>query len=155
MRSLVIYYSKSGNTGIVADTIKKSINAHVKEITDYTFNRTVADYLFTSLIDSASIEPRKVDIEYYETIFIGTPVWFGSITPAIKKIIDNTDFKNKNIILFNTYKKVGEDLAIKRMARLVKKHNGKIVGAFSISSRGTIEDLEECTIEALKGLNIT
>ncbi len=137
MRNLVIYYSKTGNTSIVAETIKRDLKAHVKEITDYTSERTPLDYLFTSLIDSASINPRKIDIDYYETIFIGTPVWFGSITPAIKKIIDNTDFKNKNIILFNTMKRVGGDIAIKRMARLVKKHNGNIIVAFTITTNGS------------------
>ncbi len=155
MRSLVIYYSKTGNTGIVANTIKKEVGAHVKEVLDYTNQRTVMDYMFTSLIDSASIEPQKIDINYYETIFIGTPVWLGSITPAIKKIIDNTDFKNKNIILFNTMKGIGGDVAIKRLSRLVKKHNGNVVGAFSIKTNGSKRDIVNCTRKALKDFNLT
>lgn len=155
MRSLVIYYSKSGNTAVVANTIKKEYKSHVKEITDYTSHRSVADYLFPSLIDSASITPNKVDIDYYEIIFIGTPVWFGSITPAIKKIIDNIDFKNKNIILFNTMKEIGGDLAIKKMAKLVKKQNGNVVGAFSIITKGSTNDIVECTQEALQHLELT
>ena len=93
MRSIVIFYSKSGNTLTVANTIKKLLGAHTKEITDFTVHRTILDYLFPNILDSSRIQPRKVDIDYYETIFIGTPVWLGSITPAIKKIIDNMDFK--------------------------------------------------------------
>lgn len=155
MRSLVIYYTKTGNTRIVAKTIQEELGAHLKEITDYTNERTVIEYMFTSLIDSASINPRKVDIDYYETIFIGTPVWLGSITPAIKKIIDNIDFKNKNIILFNTMKGVGGDIAIKRMTKLVRKHNGNIIGAFSIITRGSKDDIITSTHEALNDLNIT
>ena len=144
MRNLVIFYSKTGKTSIVANTIKKDLKAHVKEIVDYTSERTVLDYMFTSLIDSASINPQKIDIDYYETIFIGTPVWFGSITPAIKKIIDNTDFKNKNIILFNTMKGIGGDIALRRMARLVEKHNGNVIG-----------EVIESTHEALREFNLT
>ena len=40
MRSLVIYYSKSGNTELVAKTIKQELGAHVREVTDYTINRS-------------------------------------------------------------------------------------------------------------------
>lgn len=154
MRSLIIYYSRSGNTSLVAKTIKKQIKAHSKEITDYTTNRTVIEYLFPNIIDSASINPTNIDIDYYETIFIGTPVWLGSITPAIKKIIDNIDFKNKNIVIFNTMKGIGGDIAIKRMAKQIKKHNGNVIGAFSIITRGNDDDIRSSTLEAIKSLNL-
>jgi flavodoxin len=154
MRSLVIYYTKSGNTGLVAHIIKRELKAHIKEITDYTNERTVLDYLFTSLIDSASINPRKINVDYYETIFIGSPVWFGSLTPAIKKIIDNIDFKNKNVILFNTMKYMGNDIAIRRMAKQVRKNNGNVIGAFSIRTNCSDEDIVSLTKEAVKDLNL-
>ncbi|WP_084790405.1 flavodoxin [Methanosphaera sp. WGK6] len=154
MRSLIIFYSRTGKTLTVANTIKEALGSHVKEITDFTTNRSVLDYMFTSVIDSASINPRKVDIDYYETIFIGTPVWIGAMTPAIKKIIDNIDFKNKNVILFNTYKKIGEDIAMKRMAKLVKKHNGNVIGGFSVPTIGTNEDIIDYTTLALEEFNL-
>lgn len=154
MRSLIIYYTKSGNTGLAAHIIKRELKGHVREITDFTTHRSVLDYMFTSLIDSASISPRKLDIDYYETIFIGSPVWFGSMAPAIKKLIDNMDFKNRNIILFNTTKGIGEDIAIRRMAKLVKKHNGNVIGAFSIVTKGDDYDIMDDTRAALKDLNL-
>lgn len=154
MRSLVIFYSKSGNTLTVATTIQKAIGAHVKEIEDNTIHRTVLDYLFPNLIDSARIEPKTLDIDYYQTIFIGTPVWLGSLTPAIKKIIDNIEFKNKNIILFTTMKSVGEELALNRMEKLVKNRGGNIIGAFAIQSTGSQQDLVDCTYNALEDLNL-
>ncbi len=154
MRSLVIFYTKSGNTGLVAHTIKRELKSHIKEITDYTNQRTVFDYLFTSLIDSASINPRKIDIDYYDTIFIGTPVWLGSITPAIKKIIENTDFKNKNVILFNTMK-IGGENAMKKMVKLINKQNGNVVGAFSIRTNCSDLEIMARTRKAINDLNLT
>lgn len=154
MRSLIIYYTKSGNTGLAAHIIKRELKAHVREITDFTNHRSVLEYMFPNLIDSASISPAKLDIDYYETIFIGTPVWFGSMAPAIKKLIDNMDFKNKNIILFNTMKGLGGDIAIKRMAKHVRKHNGNVIGAFSIITRGDDYDIMDDTRAAIKDLNL-
>lgn len=155
MRSIVIYYSKTGKTDLVAKTIKKEIGAHVKEVTDYTNERTLLEYMFPTVIDSASINPRKIDVNYYETIFIGTPVWLGSITPAIKKIIDNMDFKNKNVILFNTMKSVGGDIAMKRMAKYVRRQHGNIIGAFTIKTDGSRQDIIASTQEALRDFNLT
>lgn len=154
MRSLVIFYSKSGNTLVVANTIKKLIGAHAKEISDFTFHRTVLDYMFPSFIDSARINPTRIDIDYYETIFIGTPVWMGSITPAIKKIIDNTNFKNRNIILFTTMKGIGGEIAMDKMTKRVNKQNGNVIGKFSILSTGNKQDLIDCTHKALTDLKL-
>ncbi|MBE6493979.1 MAG: hypothetical protein E7Z84_05160, partial [Methanosphaera stadtmanae] len=131
MRSIVIFYSHSGNTYTVAKEIKHALNSHFREIIDYTSNRSVFEYIFPTIFDSASIEPYKIDIDYYDTIIIGTPVWFGSLTPAIKKFIDNMDFKNKNIILFNTMKSKGGHLAMKRLVKHVQKHNGNIIATFT------------------------
>lgn len=154
MRSLIIYYTKSGNTGLAAHIIKRELKAHVREITDFTNHRSVLDYMFTSVIDSASISPSKLDIDYYEVIFLGTPVWFGSLSPAIKKLIDNMDFKNKDIVLFTTMKGIGGEIAIRRFARLVKKHNGNVIGAFSIITRGDDYDIMDDTRAAIKDLNL-
>lgn len=154
MRSLVIFYSKSGHTLTVADTIKKSLGSHVQEITDYTTQRSLLDYMFPSLIDSASIDHIKLDVSYYETIFIGTPVWIGSFTPAIKKIIDSIDFKNRNVVLFSTSNGIGQKIAMKRLAKLVKKHNGNVIGGFSIPSIDNKERIIDYTQTALNNLNL-
>lgn len=155
MRNLVIFYTKSGNTGLVAHTIKRELKSHIKEITDYTHYRSTFEYLFPTLIDSASINPRKIDIDYYDNIFIGTPVWFGSITPAIKKIIDNTDFKNKNIILFNTMKIGGHKKSMEKLVKLIKKQNGNVIGAFSIRTNCSDLEIMARTRQAIDDLNLT
>jgi flavodoxin len=41
-------------------------------------------------------------IEEYDVIIIGTPVWAGKITPAIRKYIATNDFKEKSVALFVT-----------------------------------------------------
>ena len=154
MRSIVIFYSRSGKTYTVANEIKHALNSHFREIIDYTSNRSTFEYLFPTIFDSASIEPRKIDIDYYDTIIIGTPVWFGSLTPAIKKFIDNMDFKNKNIILFNTMKSKGGHLAMSRLVKHVKNHNGNIITTFTIKTNGSKENIIKRTHKSLKDLNL-
>lgn len=154
MRSIIIFYSKSGNTTLVANTIKKSTNAHIKEINDYWNHKTVLDYLFPTIFDSAQTNNFNINIDYYETIFIGTPVWFGSVTPAIVKFIKNTDFKGKNVVLFNTMKLVGGESSIKRLSKIVNESGGNVISAFSIKTNTNKEEIIKNTNRAIKDLII-
>ena len=155
MRSLTIYYSKSGNTRTVANTLKREIKTHRLEVIDLWENKTLSELLFPTIRNSAQIRPQKVDVDpYYEYVFIGTPTYFGSITPAIAKFIKNSDFKNKKIILFNTYRFIGAKHAINRLAKHVQKSDGNVIGAFSIKCNGSKKDIEEATKKAAKELNI-
>lgn len=154
MRNLVLFYSKTGNTALVAETIKNKLNSHVKEIHDFALNKTLTEYMFPTVFESASVNSYNFEIDYYETIFIGTPVWAASLTPAISEMIKNVDFKGKNVVLFNTMKFYGGELAIKRMAKLVKKSNGNVIAAFTIKTNTQRSDIVQNTIDALDELAI-
>ncbi len=154
MRSLVIFYSKSGMTYTVANTINKILNSHTKEIIDYDNHKPIHEYLFPKIFNDSKINPEKIDIDYYETIFIGSPIWLGSITPAIRKFIENMNFKNKNIILFTTQKGFGTETAIKNFCKLIKKHDGKIKGCFAINTNCNKQEIERYTYQAIKDLDL-
>ena len=51
-------------------------------------------------------------------------------------------------------KGLGGDIAIRRMAKLVKKHNGNVIGAFSIITRGDDYDIMDDTKAAIRELNL-
>ncbi len=155
MKSLVIFYSKTGKTYTVANTIRNILDTHIREVVDNHESLSIHEYLFTSLCNNAIINPEYIDIDYYETIFIGTPIWFGSITPAITKIIENINFKNKNVILFTTQKGYNDEIAMRRLQKLVSKHNGNIKGCFSIVTNCNKNELEKYTYQAIKDLNLT
>lgn len=155
MRSLTIYYSKGGNTRLVANTIKSEIKTHRLEVIDLWENKTLSELLFPTIRNSAQIKPDGITVDpYYEVVFVGTPVYFGSVTPAIARFIKKTDFQNKDVILFNTFKYTGYEHSIRRLAKLVKKSNGNVVHTFGIKCNGTDEDIINCTKKAIKELSI-
>ena len=155
MRSLTIYYSKTGNTRCVANTLKRELKTHRLEIVDLWQNKTISELLFPTIRNSAQIRPEGIEVDpYYEVVFIGTPVYFGSVTPAIAKFIKNSDFKGKDVILFNTFKHVGCEHSIKRLAKLVRKSNGNVIEGFGIKSSGAQKDIIESTKKAIEELNV-
>ena len=105
METLVVYYSRTGNTKFVAEKIAEHIGAKTCEVIDkksrkgrFAFIKGGYESIRKKLTE---IEvPKK--IENYDLVIIGTPVWADGITPAIRTFIVKNDFSNKKIACFVT-----------------------------------------------------
>ena len=151
MTDLVIYYSRSGNTKKIAETIKDEKNADIIAIKDKT-KRSGAFGFIKGAVDSVrsqdtKIEPNFIDLSEYDEIYVGTPVWASKPTPAVIKLLNNTDFTGKKVITFDTMMGSGGEAAINYMNHIIESKGGKIIKSFSIMSK---EDLKESTLNALK-----
>ena len=81
---LVLYYSQTSNTKTVATEIATRLNADIEEIAlvepyDTAFQATIdrckADREKGILPE---INPLKLNVADYDTIFLGYPIWFGT-----------------------------------------------------------------------------
>ncbi len=105
MKGIVVYYSKTGNNRKIGDVLKEKLNFASEEIIDkkrregiFGFIISGYDALFKRL---TQIENLKQDIENFEHIIIGTPIWAGNITPAIRAFLVNYKDKIKNYSVFS------------------------------------------------------
>lgn len=108
MKKLVVYYSLGGNTRAIAKRIARSLRADLMEI------RTVKTYpddydvllgLGEKEIKSGympQIATLPLDANAYESIVIGTPVWWYSYAPAVKKFMSTVKWKGKKVYPFAT-----------------------------------------------------
>lgn len=108
MKKLVVYYSFGGNTRAVARRIAKQIGAELAEI------RTVKSYpddydVLISLgkkeVESGYVPqlyPLPVNVREYDTIILGTPVWWYTFAPAVKSFMKSVDWKGKMVYPFAT-----------------------------------------------------
>lgn len=153
-KDLVVYYSLSGNTKIVAEEFARALNAEVIRIEELKPRKskvwTMIYGCYQALRDKKTeIKPLDINLANYDRIFIGSPVWAGTITPAINSFIDKTDFRGKDIITFVT---MGADNPQKSLInfdnKLIKK-GAKIVDSFSISTgkKITKEDIKKSARE--------
>lgn len=107
-KSLVVYFSWSGNTKNVAEAIQKETDSDIFEIvpaTSYT-----KDY--NDLLDDAQKEQEddarpkikdKIDnIDDYDTIYLGYPNWWGDMPMIIYSFLDDYDLSGKTIAPFCT-----------------------------------------------------
>jgi flavodoxin len=105
MKIVVAYYSRTGHTKFISEKIAQLLGADLCEITDKKnregrigFLGGGSDALLEKLTDIEVSKP----VEGYDLVVIGTPVWAGKITPAIRKFVVTNDFKDKNVALFVT-----------------------------------------------------
>ncbi|GAA5818305.1 MAG: flavodoxin [Methanobrevibacter sp. CfCl-M3] len=139
MKILIMYYSRTGNTEIVAKTLSSQLFGDLTKIKDYK-ERNGFKSRITSAIDAfreskTKIFPEEMDLTDYDLICVGTPVWTANPSPAIVTAIDTYDFKGKDIILFATMKNIGGNKAIRRMEEKFQARGARILSSFTIKTQ--------------------
>ena len=155
---LVVYYSWSGNTRAVALEINKKVNGKIFEIDtkipypkDY---KATVDQAKKEINDGVKPELKdelKEDLSKYDTIFIGTPNWWGTMAPAVTSFLSKYDLSGKTIIPFVTHGSGGEQNCITDMKKAIK--DGKFKEALILNGELSKTDKGKEEIAAwLKGL---
>lgn len=113
-KTLVVYYSASGNTEAVAGDIAASTNADVFELVpaepysdadlDWTDNgsRVVYEHDNPDDREVELVEVTVPDWDSYDTVFIGYPIWWGIAAWPVDGFIKANDFTGKTVIPFCT-----------------------------------------------------
>ena len=105
MKSLVVYYSRTGTTKAIGNSIANEINADTDEIIDLKARIGRINYMRAARdakgYKITNIRTEK-DPSNYDLIVIGTPIWWGHIPPAIRTYLQNNELNGKKIALFIT-----------------------------------------------------
>lgn len=106
---LIAYFSWSGNTRAVAETIHTRIGGDIYEIvpeTPYSQN-------YQAVVDKAeqeqkanarpAIKNRLTDISQYDVIFVGYPNWWGSLPMPVATFMEGCSWQGKTVVPFFTH----------------------------------------------------
>ena len=145
MKSLVVYYSLTGKTKLVAQAIAEALNATLLEIKETKPRKPgILVYLtggFAATINRRSkINPIDVDLKQYERIFIGSPIWNSRPAPAVNSFIYQTNFEGRSIIPFFTMGGNNAEKALANITAKIERSQGKVVGSFAITSSGLSDE---------------
>ena len=106
MKTLVIFYSFEGNIKLIAKNIAEAINADILELkpTKEMKSRGFMKYVWgvKAILMRAKPElfPIEKNLENYDVLFIGTPVWAGTYAPSLNTFFLTSAVLNKKIALF-------------------------------------------------------
>jgi flavodoxin len=143
IKTLVVYYSRTGKTRFVAEKVASDLNADIEEVVDLK-NRTgrfgflKAGYDATRGNETEIGETQRSPSDF-DLVVIGTPVWNSRPASAIRTYLKRNDFAGKKVAVFCTNEGMGEEKAVEKTKALISK--GAIVGELVVSK--VFENQEE------------
>lgn len=128
--TLVVYFSRTGNTEKVAEYLIDLIDADSYVInaavpyTDEDISYGNSSCRANQEQNDSSVRPEIAEpiesIEQYDTIFLGYPIWWGQEPRIIDTFLESYDFSDKTVIPFCTSHSSGISTSERNIKKLVK-----------------------------------
>ena len=136
-RSLIIYFSRAdenyavgyitkGNTEVVAEYVQELTGADmfkVEPAVPYAADYNTCIREAKQRIGNAPINEKLTDISAYETVFIMSPIYWGTYAPEVKTAIEGLDFRNKTVRVISTHEGSGLGSMVSDVKKLCKGAN--------------------------------
>lgn len=138
MKPLIMYASYTGTTHSVAEQVHEACGGELIEMKSWDLMSRLFMYFVRYSPDMQvrddGIPPRTIDLSGYHPIVIGTPVWMGKPTPAIRKTVAAlTGCSGKPVVLFAT---CGEDpgTTLSTLSEEIAAKGMTVAGQFSLNA---------------------
>ena len=141
MKPLVVYYSRTGITKKVAESISKELGCDSEEIISKRGRNGPFGFMYSGYESYrkklAEIGETKNDPSAYDLVIIGTPIWAGRMSSPIRTYITKNKDRFPKVAFFVTCG--GMDLT-KAMAELEDLCGKKSVGTLTVTTEDVSKD---------------
>lgn len=153
---LVVYFSETGNTQKLAKLISDEVGGDFRrietvkpyptgqELFDYTKNERDND-------ERPELKDLEVNMDDYDVIFVGYPIWWYTLPMPIYTFFDKYDFDDKIIVPFNTHEGSGDGGTYSTIKNWEK--NAKVLDGLAIRGGDMESDQTTRIRNWLKGLD--
>ena len=159
-RTLVVAYSRTGNTISAAKEVARFFNADLLKIEAPQYARTIKGLRLASKhadqeLTTTFIQHEPVDISNYDMIFLCSPIWWFRPAIPLWSFVENHDFAGKPVFLLVTGNSRYKQALIDKFSALVENKDGTFLGMLFIR-RGRIywqktpEEVNEEVLDALE-----
>ena len=149
-KRLVAFFSASGNTKKIAQTLAEAAGADLYEITPRVAY-TSADLNWMDKKSRSSVEMKdkkirpelggeSLDIDPYDEIVLGFPIWWYVAPTIVNTFLEAYDFSGKKIVLFATSGGSGFGNTVKE---LQPSAPDAVITEGSLLNRGTKKEISE------------
>ena len=158
MKTLIIYFSRAdenyavgyidkGNTEIVAEFVQELTGADmfkVEPTVPYAADYRTCIEEAKKRIGNAPIKEKLSDISAYDTVFIMSPIYWGTYAPEVETALEGLDFTGKTVRVISTHEGSGLGSMVSDVKKMCKgaKVDSKglaIKGSSAKSSKAAIE----------------
>lgn len=149
MKALIIYFSRAdenygvgyidkGNTEIVAEYVRDLTGAdmfRVEPAVPYSAKYDICIKEAKQRIGNAPIKEELPDVSEYDTIYVMSPVYWGTYAPEMETALSGADLSGKKIRVISTHEGSGLGSMLKDVKRLCKGADVDINGLAITGSR--------------------
>lgn len=149
MKALVLYYSNSYHTSQVMGQIAKRLNAPMEAI---RVKEPYGDSLMARSKQEAEVGPLpeilplSKDFSEYDSLFLGTPVWWLTASTPVQSFLAENDLHGKNVYPVIT---TGFDVrgVLEKFSALIEKAGGKVGKALIVPFENAMIRLDKAQID--------
>ncbi len=158
-KALTVFYTRTGNTRLVAESIRNEFDCDLQEIKDLKDRSGIKGFI-VGMIDvktkkKTKIMPKAVDLKDYDLIIICSPTWGMRLTPAITEFMNASDFKDKKVFVVAVAAAEMKAKTFKRIGDEIRSKGGTDAGNLLIKTMfKKPEEIKTETIKLIKGTAI-
>lgn len=156
-RILIVYFSMTGNTEKIANFIHNKVGGDIVKLeTVQTYPTEYNELLALAQEEKENnVRPElatEFNLENYDVIFIGYPIWCYTMPMSIYTLLDEYDFSNKVIIPFTTHGTSGPSGTFEEIAE--QEPNATILEGFGAYDE-TVDERENDVNNWLERIGFT
>lgn len=141
---LIVYYSRSGNSRLVAETLQEKLSYPAEPIQS-TKNREGFLGVLTCVLDQLMdrddiIKPLEKDPKDYNPVILVSPVWIGKLSSPARTFIKQAKLEGKDLYLVLTYNGRLTEEKEKNLAEAITAQGVQLKGIYKIVTKEKTEE---------------
>jgi len=155
---LIVYYSLTGNTQFIAESLRDTIEADIlelKPIKELKANSGTR-FMWGGYQSTMKKKPKLMDFDInpleYDLIILGTPVWAWNISPPMRSFLSKFDLAGKKVALWMCHAGDGVK-AMERFKETLKNANIVESITFQQPLKKESDENKEKAITWIKGVH--
>ena len=157
MKTVLVYYSYSGNTHRIARLMTEVLKGKGADVTSVRIRPLKEDTNFLIQCREAFLGKKPelyrtlLDLKDYDRIILGSPVWAFKPVPAINTYIEAcSSLKDKEVFCFVTYGSgAGKDNTLEHMKKCLEKKGAKVAETLSFQQNENDEEVKSKILKVI------
>ena len=154
MKTLFVLYSLEGNCRALSEAMAGSMGGALVDlipVNDDIPRKGFMKYFLGGkralFKEKQELKPLTVDVNGYDLIVVGGPVWFGRMTPPVRSFLESVDWQGKQAAVYAMHRG-GKGKAARTMAEIIEARGGTVLACtnFLDLRRGKAEATLETAI---------
>lgn len=145
-KALVVYFSYTGNTRALAEQVHRSVGGDIFELRPsmpYSTDYKTVESQGKKEVETGYHPPLAAKVENlasYDVIFVGTPIWWYTISPPVATFLAESELAGKTIVPFVTHGGYGAGHSMEDIKKLAP--SSTVLGELSLRGSGIYAERE-------------